>query len=93
MVYADINYMETTLDIKYALPNLKDKPYGGASNVDNPVLLAFVADNFDAHARPDIKQFMNDYKSWACSAHTIHGIDQYNYLGYANGTTEVTKDG
>lgn len=81
--------METPLDIKHALPNLKDKPYGGASNVDNPLLLTFVADNFDAHAQPDIKQFMNDYKSWACSAHTIHGIDQYNYLGYANGTTEV----
>lgn len=81
--------MEKTLDIKHALPNLKDKPYGGASNINDPAALAFVHNNFVVDAKPNIKEFLQDYSEWAFGKHNVYGIENYKHLGYANGTTEI----
>lgn len=71
------------------LPNLKDKPYGGAKFIADTDVTASVK----IHCRPynvgNVQEFLHDYAAWMKQGHNIHGIDDFKYLDYANGSTEV----
>lgn len=75
------------MGIGYTLPNLKDKPFGGVWSIRGTEQLDFVNNT----ALPEVKvtEFLDDYYNWCIQPHTIHGIEKYKYLNYANGTTEV----
>ena len=69
------------------LPHLKNKPFGGAWSVRDPVLVETVDDSFRVKIEPQV--FCERYKEWAFSTHGIRGLDRFVHLDYANGTTEV----
>jgi histidinol-phosphate/aromatic aminotransferase/cobyric acid decarboxylase-like protein len=77
------------MGIKNTLPNLKDKPYGGAWSIHDTETLQYVNKSVRALAKPDVKRFLNDYAHWFKLGHTIEGIDKFVHLAPANGTTEV----
>jgi histidinol-phosphate/aromatic aminotransferase/cobyric acid decarboxylase-like protein len=81
--------MEVVYTLSPTLPNLKNKPYGGAWSIHNSEVLAFVKIHHKPYSNTDVQQFLQDYSQWMCGGHTIHGIDQFKHLAYANGTTEV----
>lgn len=84
--------------IRYTnLPDLKDKPFGGAYSVHDQMtvqvrdesIFKFTKD-YKNHDEDYIrKKFLDSYKQWAFSSHkNIKGIDAYNKLCFTNGTTE-----
>jgi histidinol-phosphate/aromatic aminotransferase/cobyric acid decarboxylase-like protein len=77
------------MGITSTLPNLKDKPYGGAWSIHDKETVNFVSLHTDAFMPVNIPNFLQDYAHWMKQNHTIHGIDNYKHLAFANGTTEV----
>ena len=75
--------------MKQTLPNLKHKPYGGAWSIHDKETVNFVSLHTDAFMPVNIPNFLQDYAHWMKQNHTIHGIDDYKHLAFANGTTEV----
>jgi len=71
------------------LPNLKDKPFGGAWSVHDPETVEFVKNNTISYPDVNLKLFLDDYAQWATTGHNLRGIDDYNDLSYCNGTTEA----
>ena len=61
----------------YTLPNLKDKPYGGAWSIHEQETVDFVTQNTQPLAQPDVKNFLNDYYQWMQEGHKINGIQKY----------------
>lgn len=75
---------------QHALPNLKEKPYGGAWSIHNTEIKNFVIEvGKYSYASTNIQDFLHDYRDWAIREHQVLGIEQYPYLAFANGTTEV----
>jgi len=89
MVYCINEHMEETLDINHTLPNLKDKPYGGAWSIHDTETAQYVHQSIRPLAKPDVQKFLHDYAHWFKLGHTIDGIDKFVHLAPANGTTEV----
>lgn len=75
--------------MKQTLPNLKHKPYGGAWSIHDRETVNFVGLHTDAFIPVNIPDFLQNYAHWMKQNHTIHGIDDYKHLAFANGTTEV----
>ena len=75
------------MSIAHTLPNQKTNPFGGVWSIRGTEQLDFVNNT----ALPEVKvtEFLDDYYNWCIQPHTIHGIEKYKYLNYANGTTEV----
>ena len=69
-----------------ALPNHRDKMFGGAWPVPDPEILEFVAND---HPTSDHKAFVQDYYEWFAQPHNIQGLQKFNSLSYCNGTTEA----
>ena len=69
------------------LPNLKDKKYGGAWSIHDPIHIDFISSAYIRN--PSVKKFLEDYYNWCQKFHTINGFSKFNHLAYANGTTEV----
>jgi len=75
------------MGIAHTLPNLKDKLYGGVWSIRGIEQLNFIK-NIEL-STVKVTQFLDDYYHWCIQPHTIHGIQNYKNLNYANGTTEV----
>lgn len=71
------------------LPNLKDKPYGGVWSIDDIDVITSIKEIYDPFARSDLQEFLHEYAQWMQQGHTIHGIQRFTQLAYANGTTEI----
>lgn len=84
--------------IRYTdLPDLKDKPFGGAYSVRDLdtvqirdySIVKFAKDQNNLNEDNIRKNFIHTYKDWAFSAHPkIKGIGSFNKLCFTNGTTE-----
>ena len=81
--------MATTMGMTYTLPNLKDKPYGGAWSIHDQETVDFVKHNTKPLATPDVNKFLNNYYQWMQQGHKINGIEKYKHLAFSNGTTET----
>lgn len=81
------------MGVTQALPNHKDKPYGGAWSIHESQTLNDVKDFttklFEKRHDVNIQEFLHDYKDWAQKGHTINGIETYQHLAFSNGTTET----
>lgn len=79
--------------VKYQVPHHKDKPFGGAGPVEDPVVKAFIKENFvldlDNADTPEI--FIQDYRVWIQSScyNSWQGLDEFNYAVQTQGTTEA----
>ena len=82
----DTLYKSQEYQLNNALPNHRDKMYGGAWPVPDPEILEFVANN---HPSSDHKEFVQDYYEWFAQPHNIQGLQKFNSLSYCNGTTEA----
>lgn len=71
------------------LPNLKDKPYGGAWSVHDKETVSFVGNHTVSYPNVDVKKFLEDYAQWATAGHGLKNISDYHDLSYCNGTTEA----
>ena len=69
-----------------ALPNHRNKIYGGAWPVPDPDVLEYL---MTTSINSTHKEFVNDYFQWFANPHNIHGIEKFNSLSYCNGTTEA----
>lgn len=84
--------------IRYTdLPDLKNKPFGGAYSVydldtlatRNESIIKFAKESLSFNQDKIKIDFLNTYKDWAFSTHSgIKGIKDFNQLCYSNGTTE-----
>lgn len=84
--------------IRYTeLPDLKDKPFGGAYSVRDSEtvkirdesITKFVKENKSLNEDKIRQNFLQTYKDWAFSTHSdIKGIKNFNKLCYTNGTTD-----
>ena len=84
--------------IRYTeLPDLKDKPFGGAYSVHDSETVRirdestnkFVKENKSLNEDKIRQNFLQTYKDWAFSTHSnIKGIKNFNKLCYTNGTTD-----
>jgi len=77
------------MGIVHTLPNLKDKPYGGAWSIHAPEHIEYIKGNAKPLLKPNVKDFLNDYAHWMKQGHKINGIEQYKHLAFSNGTTET----
>jgi hypothetical protein len=82
----DTLYKSQEYQLNNALPNHRDKIYGGAWPVPDPEILEFVSSN---HPSSDHKAFVQDYFEWFAQPHNIQGLQKFNSLSYCNGTTEA----
>ena len=57
-----------------ALPNHRDKMFGGAWPVPDPEILEFVAND---HPTSDHKAFVQDYYEWFAQPHNIQGLQKF----------------
>ena len=69
-----------------ALPNHRNKIYGGAWPVPDPDILEYL---MTTSINSTHKEFVNDYFQWFANPHNINGIEKFNSLSYCNGTTEA----
>ena len=69
-----------------ALPNHRNKIYGGAWPVPDPDVLEYL---MTTSINSTHKEFVNDYFQWFANPHNINGIEKFNSLSYCNGTTEA----
>ena len=69
-----------------ALPNHRNKIYGGAWPVPDPEVLEYLMTN---SSRSNHEQFVKDYFEWFAQPHALQGIESFNSLSYCNGTTEA----
>ena len=69
-----------------ALPNHRNKIYGGAWPVPDPEVLEYLMTN---SSQSNHEQFVKDYFEWFAQPHAIEGIESFNSLSYCNGTTEA----
>ena len=69
-----------------ALPNHRNKIYGGAWPVPDPDVLEYL---MTTSINSTHKEFVNDYFKWFANPHNINGIEKFNSLSYCNGTTEA----
>lgn len=68
------------------LPNKNSLKYSGATSVSDVELIDFIK-NIPSKI-PNTKEFLQDYKQWIESTHTIAGWKNFNHLCFSNGTTE-----
>ena len=69
-----------------ALPNHRNKIYGGAWPVPDPDILEYL---MTTSINSTHNEFVNDYFQWFANPHNINGIEKFNSLSYCNGTTEA----
>jgi histidinol-phosphate/aromatic aminotransferase/cobyric acid decarboxylase-like protein len=69
-----------------ALPNHRNKIYGGAWPVPDPDVLEYL---MTTSINSTHNEFVNDYFKWFANPHNINGIEKFNSLSYCNGTTEA----
>jgi histidinol-phosphate/aromatic aminotransferase/cobyric acid decarboxylase-like protein len=69
-----------------ALPNHRNKIYGGAWPVPDPDILEYLMTTSITSTH---NEFVNDYFQWFANPHNINGIEKFNSLSYCNGTTEA----
>ena len=69
-----------------ALPNHRNKIYGGAWPVPDPDVLEYL---MTTSINSTHNEFVNDYFKWFANTHNINGIEKFNSLSYCNGTTEA----
>ena len=81
--------MTNAIKPNHTMPNLKDKPYGGAWSIHEQETVDFVKNNTQPLAKPDVKHFLNNYYQWMQQGHKINGIEKYKHLAFSNGTTET----
>lgn len=71
------------------LPDLKNKPYGGAWSIHDATIKAWFYNSQRYFPTVDVAQFLQDYYAWIQQGNTIEGIEDYQCLAYSNGTTEA----
>lgn len=81
--------MEMVYTMNQTLPNLKDKPYGGAWSIHDSEIKSFIKDKSALYPQINVAEFLNNYKSWLTISQNLYGFNSYNYLTYSNGTTEA----
>ena len=69
-----------------ALPNHRDKIYGGAWPVPDKDIIEYLMTN---SAQSTHTKFIKDYYTWFAKPHNINGVEKFNSLSYCNGTTEA----
>lgn len=72
----------------FKIPDLKDKPFGGASSIHDEEVKAFIKSNIDIYKISDIDEFLYNYKDWLSRGNNLIGLHKYKYLAFSNGTTE-----
>ena len=70
-----------------SLPDLDDKPYGGAWPIYDKDAMIHLS-NFK-YKGIDTMSFLNNYKDWAFQGHNLQDINAFSNLAFCNGTTET----
>lgn len=60
--------------------------FKGASSIADVEVLYKI---HEGHQECKVKVFLDEYKKWMQKGHNIKGLDNFTYLSYANGSTEV----
>lgn len=69
------------------LPPLRNKPYGGAWSIHDPVSLDYLKSI--APEKGNRKEFLHDYKDWIGQDKKFIGLDEYKHIDFCAGTTEA----
>ena len=77
------------MGVVHTLPNLKDKPYGGAWSIHAKEHLEYIKENAKPLSKPNVKNFLHNYADWSVQGHTLYGIEKYKHFAFSNGTTET----